>query len=738
MSKERQYEFSGSVVKKVYGKDEFQVYALNVDSRKHPDVKKNSFGNVSISGEMPELAINAVYNIVASETMSRYGISYKIIHISRDEPKSKEDVKIFLREVLSESQADTLYNAYPDIINKVKNNDLDDIDLSKLYGIGEKKFDRIKEKIISNFCLMDLVSTFKGVISLSMIRRIYKKYPSIDTLKEKLRLEPYTSLTRISGVGFKKADSMIMKLQDEGIVDFGRDIKTSPDRCLACIRYLLEENEKKGNTKANVANIHNQCLKLVPECVDLFSVAIDSDSIYYDEETMDIALYETYQKENNIARNIIYGLKNKVDIWKFDTEKYRNVGEFKLSDRQIKVLDCVCMNTISILNGFAGSGKSASTKALINMLEDNGKTYKLLAPTGKASKVLSEFTNREANTISMAIMDTYKKGARLFDVDIIIVDEFSMCDVDMFERLLRKIDFDNTKLLVIGDNAQLSSVGCGNLLHDFINTKMIPTVTLTDIFRYQDGGLMKCATDIRCNKPYLNKSMKNKVTFFGDKKDYVFIDLESEIMAEKAVAIYKRLLDEGNNVEDIQVLTAKNVNSCGSEELNNMLQKVANLNYGKGNSIIVYDTTYYKGDLVLQRCNYYTEERDENNKLISKELTVANGEVGKIIDIDNEVVKIDFNGVVVEYEKHDMQNVSLGYAVSIHKSQGSSIENVIVCTHKSHTFMLNNNMLYVALTRAKKRCYHLGALNTVNNAIRKKANLDRNTFMKNLLVDLNN
>lgn len=734
-SKEKQYEFTGKVIKKVWGSDDFQVYALDVDSVEHPDIKKNEYGNVSISGEMPELAINAKYSIVAVETWSKYGASYKVMHISRNKPKSESDIKIFLKEVLSENQADTLYNFYPDIIDKVRNNDTDDIDLSKLNGIGEKKFEKIKEKIISNFCLMDLVTEFKGVLTLSMIRKIYKKYPSVDTLMDKFNSEPYTSLTCISGVGFKKADAMIIRLQEEGVINFECDIRTSLDRCLACICYLLEKNEETGSTKANLSEIRKSCLNLVPECVDFFSQAIESPSIYYDKDTMDIALADTYHNEQIIANKIAYGLKCKSNIWRFNIEKYRNIGEFDLSNDQMQVLETVCKNTISILNGFAGSGKSASTKALINMLEDNNKTYSLLAPTGKASKVLSEFTNRNASTVSMAIMDTYKKGDHYFDTDIVIVDEFSMCDVSMFERLLRKIDFNYTKLLIIGDSAQLSSIGCGNLLHDFIDTKMIPTVTLTKIFRYQDGGLMKCATDIRCNKPYLNKSMKNKTTTFGSENDYIFIDLDSDTMAKGAVALYKKLLDNGNRAEDIQVLTAQNVKKCGSEELNNMLQKVANPNYGKGNSIRVWDTTYYRGDLVLIRENYYEEERDENDKLISKELIVANGEVGKIVCIEGNIVSIDFNGKIVDYTELDMRSVSLGYAISIHKSQGSSIDNVIVCTPKHHAFMLNNNMLYVALTRAKKKCYHLGVVDTVNHAIFKKENFKRNTFMKKLLLN---
>ena len=147
---------------------------------------------------------------------------------------------------------------YPNIIQMVKDDDLDEIDLSRLKGIGEKTFNVIKSKIITNFCLMDLVTEFKNVLSLSVIKKIYDRYSSVDVLKSKLKDEPYTTLTRISGIGYKTADSIILQLQKESIIDFGYDVKTSPDRCLSCILYLLSENEGEGHTKMNLADLRQQ------------------------------------------------------------------------------------------------------------------------------------------------------------------------------------------------------------------------------------------------------------------------------------------------------------------------------------------------------------------------------------------------------------------------------------------------------------------------------------------------
>ena len=630
----------------------------------------------------------------------------------------------------------------------VKDNDLSGVDLSRLKGIGEKTFEKIKEKIIINYCLMDLVIEFKNVLSMSIIKRIYDRYSSIDKLKEKLKLEPYTTLTRISRIGFTTADSIILQLQKENIIDFGYDVKTSPDRCLACMLYILEENENDGHTMMNLADLREQCLKIVPSCAHHFVDVVKDDNIYYNKDNMNVSLRQTYETEKYIACTILHNLYNANNIWDYDIEKYRTVGEFELSDEQIKILDVVCKNNISILNGFAGSGKTASTQGLIRMLEDNNKSFRLFSPTGRAAKVLHENTNKEASTIHRGLgyvppyQWTYNEEHKLF-CDIVIVDEFSMVDIWLFKRLLDAIDFRYTKLLLIGDNAQLPSVSCGNLLHDFMEANIIPTVTLNKIFRYSSGGLMRVATDTRCCKPYLSSDMKAKATMFGGNQDYMFIDLASEMIPKNVVALYKKLLDNGNSIEDIQVLTAKNVGDCGAIVLNNMIQRVANPNYGSEINMKIGDTTYYQGDLILQTVNNYEAEIDtrysfEDDDIefeLDKEPTafVANGETGIIKEIYNTYVIVDFNGIHVKYYRNDMNMVKLGYAISIHKSQGGGFKTVILCTPQSHIFMLNSNLLYVGLTRMKEKLYHLGTLQSVNQAVKKKANLTRNTFMQELL-----
>ena len=290
---------------------------------------------------------------------------------------------------------------------------------------------------------------------------------------------------------------------------------------------------------------------------------------------------------------------------------------------------------------------------------------------------------------------------------------------------------------MIGDNAQLPSVSCGNLLHDFMQSKMIPTVTLTKVFRYGEGGLMKVATDVRQCKQYLN-NINQQCTYFGDNKDYAFINVGSSTIVKNLIALYQKLLSSGKyNVDDIQVLTSYKKGDYGQIVINNQLQKIANRNYGSQDFMKVGDITYYKDDIIIQNTNNYHArifyEDDFIPDDMPKETFIANGETGKIKKIDQNKVIIEFDNVLVEYDRSAMQMCGLGYCITIHKSQGSSIKVVLLITPAAHTYMLNSNLIYVGLTRMKERCFHFGDTTSVNRAIKKRANLSRNTFMQKML-----
>ena len=611
-----------------------------------------------------------------------------------------------------------------------------DIDLNKLKGIKEYTFEKIKDKILQNYALYDLVVEFGGILSMSILKKIYDQYPDIVKLKDMLKKEPYKCLTKISGIGFIKADQMLLSLEREKKLEFNFDLKSSKQRCMACVEYFLEENQNNGHTKMDLRDLRKQVMKLVPACSDHYVECLKDEDIYYNKETFDVALKITYNTEKYIADRLKMYNYNP-NVWDIDWTVYKNGDEYRLTDEQASALKCLCQNNIMVLNGYSGAGKSSTCGRIIKMLEDNNKTYKLFAPTGRAAKVLGDYTGKPASTIhrGLGYMTPnhweYDEEYPL-ECDVLLIDEFSMTDIFLFYRVLKALNPNKTKLMMIGDSAQLPSVGPGNLLFDIIQSGKIPTVSLNKIFRYGEGGLMTVATDIRNTKTYLG-DINSKCTPFGN-KDYVYIfENDNSKIVSEVVALYKKLL-ENNKPEDIMVLSAYNKGNCGTIVINNQLQKVANPNYGTGRYIQIGDTQFFEDDIVLQTVNNYKAKIDVGFDFSDPDdeddtTFIPNGMTGKITYADSKYVVINFDGIEVRYDKADMLNVSLGYSVSVHKSQGGSAKIVIVLTPSCHEYMMNSNLLYVALTRTKQQCYHIGNKDTINRSVKKKENYNRKTFL---------
>lgn len=739
--KQENKKFNCIIERCTYDSPDYKVYSAYVDKKQYPEIKHNEkYGNVTIFGNLHHLCETQSYEVTAVEELNKYGYGYKVINIRMDQPKSEEDVYVFLQEILTFNQASELWKHYPDIIDRVITGNTDDIDLNKLKGIKEATFLKIKDKIIQNYALYDLVVEFGGILTISMLKKIYDEYPSIEMLKRKLREDPYKCLTRISGVGFIKADAILLELERTNKIKFPFDLKSSQQRCAACIEYFLIENQNNGNTKMDLRDLRKQVVKLVPTCSQHYVECLKNDYFYYNKETYDIALRKTYDTENYIAERIADANTYK-RVWNIDYTKYRNVGDCSLSDEQVSALKCICENNIMILNGNAGSGKSMTSSAIIKMLDDNHKTFRLFAPTGRAAKVLSDYTQCPASTIHRGLGYRppsdwgYNKECKL-DCDVLIIDEFSMTDIFLFAHVIDALDFKKTKLIIIGDSAQLPSVGPGNLLHDFMNSNIIPTISLSKIFRYADGGLMKVATDVRNMKPYLN-GIKEKCTVFGNAKDYSFIQSANERIVNDTVSLYRKLI-KNHKPEDILVLSAYNKGEYGTIVLNKHLQKLANPNISKSSiSMQIGETTFYKDDIVIQTVNNYKAIVYIDNQFTygddAETTFIPNGMIGKIKLISLQFAVIDYDGIKVIYKKSDMQSVMLGYAISIHKSQGGSADTVVLLTPSSHSYMLNSNLIYVGLTRMKKNLYHLGDSNAINRSVKKKENLTRNTFMCHFL-----
>lgn len=766
--KQNTMEFRCKIAKLIYQAEDndFKIYSATIDTTQYPNVHVHPvYHNITLKGVLPILATDCTYTVKAVEEWDtrRSSYNYKVVNLQADDMTNADDMYTFLKEIINMHEANILYKEYPNIVEMIMNGQDKEVDLSRLPGIKEKKFARIKEKVVANYGISKLVVEFGSVFPFSILKKLYDEYTTIDGVKQALKKEPYYCLCKLPNIGFVKADELLLKL-DQYLKESHAQGKPIPfllpdnlmeskDRCMACILYLLMQNEMDGNTVMDLKELYIQVQSLAPSCVHHFASALKCSDIMSNKKRNLVCLTNTYNQEKEVAEIICIALHNNPEAFKLDKlfvknhtrDNYRTVDGCLLSEQQQKALDNLCDYPISILNGYAGSGKSFSTKAIVDMCKENGILYYLVAPTGRAAKILKEYSDSSTSTIHR-LLGSPRWNIEEINANVVIVDESSMCDLNTFWHLLKAINFKQTHLLIIGDNAQLPSVGCGNILHDLLVSKVIPTVTLDKIFRYSDGGLMKVATDTRDCLSYLPEDDYDKKEF-GSQKDYIFMNVEDESILNKMQATYKKMLIKYGNPLDVQVLTAYRKGDYGSIAINNLLQKIANKKSLNDKNVHrdMKDIAFYEDDIVLQIKNNYnavrcTKDYDviqdpySDNEIEPYERTfIANGEIGTIQKIDSQFVYILFDDVIVRYRTSDLKDIELGYCITIHKCQGGNIKCPLIISPKSHTYMLSSNLLYVALTRTKNQCIHFGNVRTVNRAVRKKNNLQRSTYLSKLL-----
>lgn len=729
--------FKVKIIKERFAKEDFKIYV--VDIIEGESIKTNKNNEYVINGNVHTLYPNVEYEVKGEEEIHKtFGYQYKIVNIRRDKPIDTDSSRAFLKEIITEKQTDVLLSVYPDIIDRVIKNNIEDIDLNKTKGIKEKTFNIIKNRILENFVLIDLIDRFGGALSFSNVKKLYDQYTSVRKVEQELKKDPYKCLCKLSRIAFKSADKILLNLEDkskkdENIFNFGFDLISSKQRLRACLDYSLKENEMKGNTIASLKEIAKSCSKLTPESIQHFLEVINEEENYFVDKKRDvIAIKETYETEKYIAKTLLEVLDNSVD-WNIETEVYRVDEDVKLTDEQLNTLNNLVKYNVSVLTAPAGAGKSQSVKMAVNMLEDLEKSYIMMTPTGKSSEVLAEYSGKDVGTIHRKLGFNpsatpswgYNENRKL-DVDVVFVDEFGMVDIFLMKHLLEAIDVERTKILFVFDAYQLASVGCGNIAYDLLTSGVIPINELTKIFRYGEGGLMNIATKTRNSESFLPNNFQG-VQSFGTKKDYIFIQKDDVKTTQQMVQIYDKLLKDGYSIEDISVVVSQNKGAYGTKNLNKSIQDLVQSNK-ENNYIKRGDTIFYVGDKVIQVVNNY-----KALKTNGEEDHIYNGNTGIVLAIRNDVLVVGFKNKKIVYSREELEQLELGYCTTIHKMQGSSSKQVIMITPKNHAFMLNSNLLYVGETRAKERVWHVGDILTINRAIKKKENLQRNTYLDKFL-----
>ena len=520
----------------------------------------------------------------------------------------------------------------------------------------------------------------------------------LKRFRDELQANPYHVFVDICRMSFKYADNIIMRYHH-----------AKPDaycRCQYAVYAVLQKNEMEGNTRMTDAKLAEGVFDIANEVMGhIVNVVKDDPLIHYEPSRHLVSFEQTYKDELLIADHIKARLARHEPI-KHDIEQYRCDGDMELTDEQMSALRMVLDNDVCMVNGPAGSGKTSTTNAIIHMLEDMGVSYQLLAPTGIAAKMMRQYTGRPSMTCHMFLLNSWKP-------DYIILDEASICSVHLLAVLLSQIGYE-PKLVFIADNAQLASIQCGSLVQNMIDSGLIPRVELTKIFRYNSSGIVTMATDIR------QGSCDHLTDYFPD---YLFVPEDKNDPIGQVVEQYDRLIADGYSIDDIVVLCPFN-KRVGADAINAAISAKYNPNEPvRKNSVIKL------GDKVLNcKNNYHVDGKDD---------MIANGDVGYLRSIEYDYTT-KTNTVMVEFADgiKNVESLSVlkqAYAMSTHKSQGSSAKAVIVLIDPMHGFMLSRNLLYTAVTRARERLVVIGDADTIRRGIKVEENTQRNTWLKEML-----
>ncbi len=613
------------------------------------------------------------------------------------------------------------------------------ISLKKALEIGEQ-FKELK-KLQNTVMFLQ-----KYNITTNMSLKIYEIYGSktVDIVKN----NPYRLVEDVAGIGFTTADKIARTI---GIP------QDSEYRVRAGLLHTLNNAvEKTGNTFLPKTMLLAQTGKLIEldevANEELFSNALDSLTldktvlIMWHGEHEIVIPSKYYFYESAVAQKL--ALLNCSQITKKQEleEPIKHFEEkYKISfhEEQKNAIKNAINNGVSVITGGPGTGKTTIIKCIIEILRQNNQRFMLLAPTGRASKRLSDSTGEEAKTIHRALEvanGELSASSRFvynennpFKTDAVIVDEVSMVDVAVMSHLCKALPRD-CKLILVGDKDQLPSVGAGNVLDDIIKSQLITVSMLTKIYRQSDESLIITnAHLINAGKmPFIDNSSKD---FFFEEK----IDLEA--IKNSIVNMVTKRLPKFTGLESsqIQVLAPLKAGICGIDNLNRSLQDAINPSTLEKIDLVVGDTVFRTGDKVMQTANNYSLVWKKKVGFIEEEGEgVFNGDIGFIDLIDyqtNEVVVMFEDGRRCLYPRTELNQLSLAYAITIHKSQGSEFDVVIIPSIAGPNMILTRNLIYTGVTRAKKMVVLVGEQKNLKRMVANNYTVQRFTLLKKLLID---
>ena len=701
----------------------------------YPELKLNNYCNFTISGSnLDNLQLNQEANIVIEPDMkSKYEASYVMIGYEGVDISEQGEIQVepkyeyeILCRLMEPNQAKNVNEAYPNFVSLVLNNKQDVISFKNIKNVGQKRLDLYISKVQADCkAILFYPTAFdNGITSGEDIRGLQTHFNTPNELKETLATNPYYVYIDLIGYSFEKADRLVLNYYPHFI--------DSKERCEYGCLEILHENEYDGDTRINANLMASEAKKLTPEAKHHMVQAVtESKMIHYDEATKYASIESTYQDELLIAEHIL-SRKNEPNpnFYPMNWQEFKTVDGFDCTEEQIEILKIVGEGgRVGILTGSGGTGKTASVKALIRMLEANGYTYTLLAPTGVAAKRMRESTGRPASTIHMFLAHEDATSG-----EYVIIDETSMVSVQLLASLLRKIGKD-PNLIFVCDEAQLASISCGNIVQDLIDSGKVPRANLTKVFRYGTNGLATIATDARMG------TMDNLSKPFNDFK---FVPISSNPV-EQVLEEYDKLIEKGYKKDEILVLSPYNKGHKGTYEINKAIQSRYNANdytFASYQRQGMGKIQFKVGDMVLNTKNNYrmpSLEMDEDGFEMYGETQVMNGDIGIIRECrGNEkdpMLIVQFDEGLAAISGSDIANLLLGYSVSIHKVQGAQNKAIIVVIDKEHKRLLSRNLCYVAFSRAQEYMVVIADEDVLKEGLEVQENLERDTWLGDMLKE---
>lgn len=714
----------------------------------------------TVVGIMPYLMEDADYEISATEVENKkYGKQYQVNSINLYLPngiESKEGQKEFLDIIFTKLQVKEMYEALDDPYMTLKDGDISS--LVKVKNCGMKTAVAWIDKFKTYMPLSNAMKELSEYgLTEALLRRIVNHYKSSDIAVEIIQNKPY-KLIEVNGVGWHKCDEIAMK---------GGLKPDSPERIGTYILYYLQERANEGysyipadaNTEIEngIVSKTQKPINFIDTMIEFFGDDISdealkggldyvNDQLWFSDDRRFVGLKRIYDLEMSVAENLIRIRDGENDFkysnWK-DIIKQKEIDQgWEYNEQQIEGIKAVLENQVVVITGKAGTGKSSIVDAMIAVLQ--GYSYAQTALSGRAAARMAEITHEEGYTIHRLL--GFPKGDRdhggfvfhednKLPRDIIILDEVSMVDGELFNRLVKAIKT-GSKLIMLGDTGQLECIGCMNIAADLIASKEIVSIELSQIHRQAaNSGIITESIKARkgiqlIEKDWIGTEVRGKLN-----------DLVLDCFSDKSNTFYKVMqhasseLEDGTDIMDLMVIAPSYKNESGVDNLNAALQSLYNPDSSEKKEVFVQKSSkawiLREGDKIINVQNDYYAK----NKFTAG---IFNGNIGvvKNIDTDANTIAVDFQDIpgIMILPKKNWKDLELGYAITCHKAQGSQCKKVIVGLDFGSFIQLSREWVYTAMTRAIDKCYMVAQNNALRYAVSKNSISVKRTHLAKLLA----